>query len=196
MFHFKSHIPSGNMAGNGTKHWRCSFPIENGDFPASYVSLPEGSLLECTQTFHPHWWFLQAQCWFLKEGFVTRRLNLGQRGDLSHIVTWSGDGFVFSWPNFQPQKHYPSLKLTFSPLKRDGSETILSFWGNRPIFRGYVSVSFREGDLFCGGRRDFWVESACMKLLAMFAGWMFVFWPWFCWLLPSKIEWDRIPTDP
>lgn len=30
------------------------------DFPANYVSLPEGNLLECTKTIHPHWWFLQA----------------------------------------------------------------------------------------------------------------------------------------
>ena len=26
--------------------WRCMDPIENGDFPASYVSLPEGTFYD------------------------------------------------------------------------------------------------------------------------------------------------------
>ena len=38
----------------------------------------------------------------------------------------------------------PSLKLTFSHLKMDGWNRILSFWGNRPIFRCKLAVSFRE----------------------------------------------------
>ena len=35
----------------------------------------------------------------------------------------------------------PSLKLTFSPLKMDGWNTILSYWGG--LFSGALAVSFR-----------------------------------------------------
>ncbi len=51
---------------------------------------------------------------------------------------------LFFWDWTQGcQSFIPSLKLTFSPLKMDGWNTI--FLLGRPIFRGYVS--FREGNL-------------------------------------------------
>ena len=37
----------------------------------------------------------------------------------------------------------PSLKLTFPPLKLDGWNTILSYWGG--LFSGAFAVGFREG---------------------------------------------------
>ena len=39
--------------------------------------------------------------------------------------------------------YVPSLKLTFSPLKMDGFNTILSYWGR--LFSGAKNVGFREG---------------------------------------------------
>ena len=33
-----------------------------------------------------------------------------------------------------------------SPLQMDGWNAIISYWGKRPIFRGELDVSFREGN--------------------------------------------------
>ena len=55
-----------------------------------------------------------------------------------------GDDCIPRWCVVVSSQQLPSLKLTFSPLKIDGWNTIfLLGW---PIFRGYVS--FREGILF------------------------------------------------
>ena len=45
------------------------------------------------------------------------------------------------------------MKLTFSPLKMDCWNTIVSFWVPLPIFRGELAVSFRECNFnhFLGG---------------------------------------------
>ncbi len=67
------------------------------------------------------------------------------------------------WDLVQDQKPIPNVKAqqnhhftrfhtlpetkTSSPLKMDGWNTILSYWGPRPIFRGKLTVSFREGNI-------------------------------------------------
>ena len=43
-----------------------------------------------------------------------------------------------------------------SPLKIDGWNTILSYWGGGLFFRGELAVSFREGNSTPGYKRFIW----------------------------------------
>ena len=67
--------------------------------------------------------------------------------------------FCCSTPNrslrFLEEKKVPPLKLTFSHLKMDGWNTIVSFWG--PAYFQGRTVSFRD----CNGEKCLWNRAKC-----------------------------------
>ena len=128
-----------------------------------------GLILATTLPFH------QKNCWHQRWGWVRgvflfggpvqpcgfRSLALSfTESDLELIDDCSSSSmlyvtvnvwFLFSFDIFRRFHHFcsllPFLKLTFSHLKMDGWNTIVSFWGTG-LFSGAFAVSFRECNCF------------------------------------------------
>ncbi len=102
-------------------------------------SFDQGVILELHQKKQLNSWNLAVPdkkhlCWKRKTTTTTTDLLCQPERSLEIAISFG----ISRTPNI------PSLKLTFSPLKMDGWNTIVYFWG-WPIFRCYVS--FREGTI-------------------------------------------------
>ena len=95
-------------------------------------------------------------------GRITRDLFRGWNRE----VKWPPFGLSkgHDWKKLEPEINYYLMATNSSPLKMDGWNTIVSFWGSG-LFSGAFAVSFREctswivakqGNLTCNHRRAEW----------------------------------------
>ena len=111
--------------------WRWKFPIENGDFPASHVSLLEGNSnswqLEAAEATSD-----QAVFWQLRGRFSERDWKVIQPKNEANYDSWAVVGLVFGYVVFNGStnfKRFPWISTIFNQLLSKNSEqNVLGAW--------------------------------------------------------------------